>query len=154
MGENANPQLTQAIREGDLSLTRSVIIGLAATDLDEAKQAYQDALRELPAIVQAHDDFYPIDTDHASWTESYWHGITRDLMRNFSKERFEHLCQVGAHVFTARIIPPNIKLMEGERQSRSTTSTPPGRSCLVYVMFAIGMLICFPLVIWNLIKRY
>lgn len=163
VNEKLNPKdaktlerLNGAIREQDVMLARSIIIGLANINFAEAGRAFLYTAERMPELLQHNDgDLYPMSKDNTVWTLDYWHGITRDLMKNFSKERFEHLCEVGAHILpkksSGKNTPPKRTKVEQQPEFQQPVSHQPDNSKrVVYIALAIGVVIVIPWIIWML----
>lgn len=150
---NTKRRLDEAIRDQNTMLARSIIIGLTSTNFSEAMHAFFYVVERIPGVLQQHDaKAYPLK-EASDWTENYWHEITVDLMRNFSKERFEHLCAVGAVIFPERSKNSTARGANC-REAQCNCSVPSnGSNNTVYVALAIGVVIAIPLFIWLMVKR-
>lgn len=158
VNEKLNPKdaqtmerLDAAIREQDVVMARSIIIGLANKNFAEAGRAFLYAAERMPELLQQHDgDLYPISKKNSFWTEDYWHGITRDLMKNFSKERFEHLCEVGAQVLPRKSTAGTSFPVHTPTSQQYETHQPDSSNRMVYIALAIGIVIVVPWIVWIL----
>jgi hypothetical protein len=158
VNEKLNPKdaktmerLDAAIREQDVVMARSIIIGLANKNFAEAGRAFFYAAERMPELLQQHDgDLYPVSNEHSIWTEDYWHGITRDLMKNFSKERFEHLCEVGAEVLPKKSTGGTVSPVHTPKSQQYDSHQPNSSNKMVYIALAIGIVIIVPWIVWVL----
>lgn len=158
VNEKLNPKdaktmerLDAAIREQDVVMARSIIIGLANKDFAEAGRAFFYAAERMPELLQQHDgDLYPMSKENSLWTEDYWHGITRDLMKNFSKERFEHLCEVGAEVLPKKSTESTVSPVNTPKSEQYESHQPNRANKMVYIALAIGIVIIVPWIVWVL----
>ncbi|MEI6826876.1 MAG: hypothetical protein WCK54_14865 [Desulfuromonadales bacterium] len=158
VNEKLNPKdaktmerLDAAIREQDVVMARSIIIGLANKNFAEAGRAFFYAVERMPELLQQHDgDLYPMSKENSIWTEDYWHGITRDLMKNFSKERFEHLCEVGAQVLPKKSTGGTSPPVHAPKSQQSESHQSGSSNRMVYIALAIGIVIVVPWIVWIL----
>jgi hypothetical protein len=108
---NQYPDLVKAIEDNKMPLARSILIGLANRSIDRAVNALEYIQSISHSIFEPHDEaLYPINPDVTAWNEDYWHGVTSDLMHNFSLNRFKHLLDVARAI---RSKPENITIKEG-----------------------------------------
>lgn len=149
-------RLDSAIHDQEVQMARSIIIGLANDNFGEALRALVYAGDRMPELFQPHNDkLYPMRNDSTEWTEDYWHGLTGDLMRNFSKERFQHLCDVGVHVLPQKYAEKHSfpesatesKIAESKLRSSNQSDNVRGVVCIA---LAIGVVIVIPWIIWKL----
>lgn len=158
VNEKLNPKdaktmerLNAAIREQDVVMARSIIIGLANKDFAEAGRSFFYAAERMPELLQQHDgDLYPMPKENSIWTEDYWHGITRDLMKNFSKERFEHLCEVGAEVLPKKSTRSAVSPVHTPKSQQYESHPPNSANKMIYIVLAIGIVIVVPWIVWIL----
>lgn len=147
-------RLDAAIREQDVVMARSIIIGLANKNFAEAGRAFFYAAERMPELLQQHDgDLYPMSKENSLWTEDYWHGITRDLMKNFSKERFEHLCEVGAQVLPKKSTVDTVSPVHTPKSQQYDSHQSNSSNKMVYIALAIGIVIIVPWIVWVLFFR-
>lgn len=153
---NTKGRLDSAIRDQDVSMARSIVIGLANKNFGEALRAFIYAGDRMPELLQQHDgDLYPMYNNNATWSEDYWHSITGDLMRNFSKERFQHLCDVGAYILPNRPsheVEPSKSFKEPKQPDfkQQIPHQSDNSKRVVYIVLAIGIVIVIPWIIWML----
>lgn len=158
VNEKLNPKdaktmerLNAAICVQDVVMARSIIIGLANKNFAEAGRSFFYAAERMPELLQQHDgDLYPISKENSIWTEDYWHGITRDLMKNFSKERFEHLCEVGAQVLPKESTWGTVSPVHTPKSQQYDSHQPNSSNKMVYIALAIGIVIIVPWIVWVL----
>lgn len=97
-------QMIEAVESRRLALIRSVIISSINADPSGEKRmaqaAFAYAVDRVPEVLQ---DFDPGDSLKPSeeWNKDYWTSVKVGLMENFSRERFEHILEVGRVVFGA-----------------------------------------------------
>jgi tRNA isopentenyl-2-thiomethyl-A-37 hydroxylase MiaE len=91
--------LWKALDSNDTILARSVIIGYANESVIKLKGALEHIESKSQSIFVPHDEYlYPINSDRPAWDEDYWHGLTGDMMHNFSRERLDHMVQVAEYL--------------------------------------------------------
>ncbi|MDD3049977.1 MAG: hypothetical protein PHR06_02415 [Candidatus Cloacimonetes bacterium] len=89
-------ELMKAIDDKNIPLIRSMIIGYANQSASVAMEAIEHVKSKIPSIFVPHDgNLYPINHSRSAWNEDYWHGLTSDMMHNFSVERVNHLLEVA-----------------------------------------------------------
>ena len=84
-------------------------------DVDPTFEKYKEDYnycKNLPGMFEAHINLSGIISDSGRWDASYWDQLKIDLMKNFSKERFEHMIQVAKVVYAEKI-----ERLISERQS-------------------------------------
>jgi len=97
--------LDNAIAEKDPILVRSIIVTVGEQNLKEALAAYKYAIAggDPLGIVVKHDPEFVFQEDSSQWNRDYFIEHTQKMMRNFSREAFDHYLKVGAKVFPARM---------------------------------------------------
>lgn len=84
-------------------------------DVDPTFEKYKEDYnycKNLPGMFEAHINLSGMISDSGRWDASYWDQLKIDLMKNFSKERFEHMIQVAKVVYAGKI-----ERLISERQS-------------------------------------
>ena len=84
-------------------------------DVDPTFEKYEEDYnycKNIPGLFDAHADLNGMISDSGRWNASYWDQLKLDLMKNFSKERFEHMIQVAKVVYASKI-----ERLISERQS-------------------------------------
>lgn len=88
-------------------------------DVDPTFAKYEEDYnycKNIPGFFDAHIDLNGMVSDSGIWDTSYWNQLKIDLMKNFSKERFEHMIQVAKVVYAEKI-----ERLVNERQSLKDT---------------------------------
>ncbi|MCM1479975.1 MAG: hypothetical protein NC085_09735, partial [Muribaculaceae bacterium] len=73
--------------------------------------------RNVPGLWAAYEELTPLMSDQSRWNADYWVELKKDLKKNFSIKRFEHMRQVAQVIFADKI-----KRIYDER--RSTAEKP------------------------------
>lgn len=75
-------------------------------DVDPTFEKYKEDYNycmNLPGLFEADINLSGMISDSGRWDASYWDQLKIDLMKNFSKERFEHMIQVAKVVYAGKI---------------------------------------------------
>lgn len=75
-------------------------------DVDPTFEKYREDYefcKNIEGLFDAHQDLSGIDEQKENWTTNYWEQLKLDLMRNFSKVRFEHMINVAKVVYADKI---------------------------------------------------
>ena len=75
-------------------------------DVDPTFEKYEEDYnycKDIPGLFDVHSDLNGMISDSRRWNASYWDQLKLDLMKNFSKERFEHMIQVAKVVYASKI---------------------------------------------------
>lgn len=84
-------------------------------DVDPTFEKYKEDYnycKNIPGLFDVHADLSGMTSDSKKWNASYWDQLKLDLMKNFSKERFEHMIRVAKVVYAGKI-----ERLLSERQS-------------------------------------
>lgn len=150
-------KLDVLVNEGNLSRLRSELIGMLNVEVHNALKAFIYTVEQKPEILQYHDEeLYPINDENSSWDSSYWHGLTSDLMHNFSKERFEHMLLVRQYLDNKdnhEASSQGEKFRSHEFNDRSTENIDEPVNTFTYILIAAGIVLAIPLALWLMFKR-
>ena len=69
-------------------------------------------------LVEAHIELTPLREDKSAWDLPYWNSIKRDLIKNFSQKRFQHMREVSKVVNASEI--KKISNLQRERLETET----------------------------------
>lgn len=75
-------------------------------DVDPTFEKYEEDYnycKNIPGLFDAHANLSGMISDSKRWNSSYWDQLKLDLMKNFSKERFEHMIHVAKIVYADKI---------------------------------------------------
>jgi len=76
-------------------------------DVDPTFEKYKEDYnycKNIPGFFDAHVNLNGIISNEERWNSQYWDQLKLDLMKNFSKERFEHMIQVAKVVYADKIV--------------------------------------------------
>ncbi len=95
-------------------------------DVDPTFEKYEEdyayCCKNAPEMFDEHEELKtPLTNDQGSWNDDYWNKLKIDLLKNFSKKRFEHMRKV-AQVYYADKIK---RLRKERRQSTEPESGEP-----------------------------
>jgi len=117
--------LRRAMSENDPVLLRSLIVTTGDMSLLESHRAFNfatDGGDPYKILMPADPDFHFI-LDKAQWSKKYFFSHTQKMMRNFSREAFEHYLEVGKEVFPEKMKPfPEI---DDSQPTVNPSSLPP-----------------------------
>lgn len=153
---NLKLKLDKLIMEENLARLRSEIIGMANTDIQEFLRAFIYSVDKKPDVLQKHNEnLYPVNKNEKSWDDDYWHGLTSDMMHNFSKERFEHMLIVRQYLDRENT-QVDMSQEESVRPNRqgdeSTEGIEKKDNTLTIILITAGIVIAVPIVLWLLFK--
>lgn len=95
-------------------------------DVDPTFEKYKEDYnycKNIPGLFDVHANLSGFISDTERWNSSYWDQLKLDLMKNFSKERFEHMIQVAKVVYAGKI-----ERLINERQSAKNTSVEAAKT--------------------------
>jgi len=75
-------------------------------DVDPTFESYREDYeycKTLAGMFDAHRDLTALVSDKNRWTLEYWDQLKIDLMKNFSKKRFEHMILVAKVIYAEKI---------------------------------------------------
>ncbi len=99
-------EVKKRVENGDIRGLQYVFINCLDVDptFEKYKEDFEYCCKNVPEIFEKHADLAThIDNNQRNWTEDYWNGIKVDLLKNFSKERFEHMRNVAKIVYADKI---------------------------------------------------
>lgn len=81
-------------------------IFIDSLDVDPTFEKYQQDYNYCKGINGFFDEYTELtvlNMNSAEWNASYWDQLKRDLVKNFSQDRFEHMLQVAKVVYSDKI---------------------------------------------------
>ena len=90
-------------------------------DADPTFEDYREDFkycRDIPGLIEAHIELTPFCNDVAGWDEDYWIGLKKDLLKNFSMKRFQHMQKVAEVFYKEKIDKIQKERETKERQER------------------------------------
>lgn len=115
--------LRAAMAENDTVLIRSIIISAGNISLRDAANAFDFAVDggdPYKVLVPKNSEFI-FENDKGKWNKQYFFNHVQKMMRNFSREAFDHYLDVGAEVFPEKLKPLTSLVNPGH------TPPPPSR---------------------------
>ncbi len=95
----------KCVNNGDM--TGLHYIFLDSLDVDPTFEKYRDdyeyCKNNLEGFFETHQEMFALSQDRSQWTNAYWTQMKRDLGRNFSQKRFEHMMEVAKIVFAEKV---------------------------------------------------
>lgn len=79
---------------------------LDSLDVDPTFESYREEFeycRNVPGLWSEYEELTPLTSDQSRWTLDYWTELKKDLKKNFSMTRFEHMRSVSGVLFADKI---------------------------------------------------
>ena len=117
-------QVKEFLAKGDIRGLRYVF--LDSLDVDPTFEDYQedyDNCKKVSVFFEKHHELTTF-ADRAQWNNDYWQRLKRDLEKNFSRERFEHMKAVAMVVYAdkaARLLNERKKKASGSSSVKLDT---------------------------------
>ena len=120
-------QVKEFLGKGDIRGLRYVF--LDSLDVDPTFEDYQedyDNCKKVSGFFEEHHELTELTTvaDRAQWNNDYWQRLKRDLEKNFSRKRFEHMKAVAMVVYAdkaARLLNERKKKASGSSSVKLDT---------------------------------
>ena len=103
-------------------------IFIDSLDVDPTFEKYEQDYNYCKDISGFFDDYTEITHlkhNPSEWDKSYWDQLKRDLVKNFSKMRFEHMIRVAKVVYSEKI-----ERLISEREAKKTKNETPIESVI------------------------
>lgn len=103
---------------GDIQRLKYIFVDSLDVDptFEEYKEDYEYA-KKVPGLIEQNQELTPMTKDQSRWNDNYWIALKKDLIENFSAERFEHMQNVAKVIYADKI-----KRLEAERKKNSEAS--------------------------------
>ena len=117
-------QVKEFLGKGDIRGLRYVF--LDSLDVDPTFEDYQDDYdncEKVSGFFEKNHELTPF-ADRSQWNNDYWQRLKRDLEKNFSRERFEHMKAVAMVVYAdkaARLLNERKKKASGSSSVKPDT---------------------------------
>ena len=100
---------------GDIQRLKYIFVDSLDVDptFEEYKEDYEYA-KKVPGLIEQNQELTPMTKDQSRWNDNYWIALKKDLIENFSAERFEHMQNVAKVIYADKI-----KRLEAERKKNS-----------------------------------
>lgn len=89
-------------------------------DVDPTYEKYEEDLeyckKNIPDLFESFTELTPLTNDKSQWNEAYWLKLKKDIITNFSTERFNHMRAVARYVFKDKV-----SRLESERSAKGQT---------------------------------
>lgn len=76
--------------------------------------------KRIPGLLEEHIELTPVRKRESDWNIEYWNALKIDLLKNFSRERFQHMVEVAQVVHADKI-----RRIEEERRQRNRNVLAP-----------------------------
>lgn len=83
--------------------------------------------KRIPGLLEEHMELTPVRKRESDWNIEYWNALKIDLLKNFSRERFQHMVEVAQVVHADKI-----RRIEEERRQRNISA--PTQSAMLKVV--------------------
>lgn len=93
---------------------------LDSLDVDPTFESYREEFeycRNIPGLWAVYEELTPLTSDRSRWTLDYWTNLKKDLKKNFSIKRFDHMRTVSVALFADKI-----KRINDENKAASTVA--------------------------------
>ena len=107
-------QVKKCIDNNDIKGLRYVFYD--SLDVDPTFEKYRadyEICKGIQGFFEPYTELMPLSENRGSWDLNYWYSLKRDLEKNFSLKRFEHMRTVATVVFAQKL-----KQLEEERNER------------------------------------
>ena len=103
---------------GDVQRLKYIFVDSLDVDptFEKYKEDYEYA-KTVPGLIEQNQELTPMTKDQSRWNDNYWIALKKDLVKNFSAERFEHMQNVAKVIYADKI-----KRLEAERKKNSEAS--------------------------------
>lgn len=90
-------------------------------DVDPTYEKYEEDLayckKNMQDLFEPYTELTPLTNEKSQWNEAYWLKLKKDIITNFSEERFKHMRAVAKYVFQDKV-----KRLESERNAERKVS--------------------------------
>ena len=89
---------------GDIKALRYIFVDCLDVDptFEKYKEDYEYC-KNVPGLFDAYQEMNGLISDEALWDKKYWEQLKVDLMKNFSRKRFEHMIKVAKVVYSEKV---------------------------------------------------
>ena len=112
-----NEEIKQRADMGDIKRLRYIFWD--SLDVDPTFEDYEEEFaycKKVCCFFEKHRDITPFIKDSSKWNYEYWKLVKKELMENYSLERFEHMRQIAPVVYTEKVK----RIREEERKLASS----------------------------------
>lgn len=111
-----HPEVKKSVDAGDVKDLKYIFVD--SLDVDPTFEEYMDDYNYCAGknLFERHKDLTPFTDRKADWNDDYWEKIKRDLLKNFSRERLDHMRKVALVVNAEKVAR-----LQKERQTSAKT---------------------------------
>lgn len=110
-------EVKKRVEDGDIRGLQYVFVNCLDVDptFEKYKEDFEYCCKNMPQMFARHADLTThMDNNQNHWTDDYWNGLKVDLLKNFSKERFEHMRNVAKVVYADKVS----RLIQGRQREQ------------------------------------
>lgn len=121
-------EVKQSADAGDVKDLKYIFVD--SLDVDPTFEEYLDDYNYCvkKGLFEPHKKLNDFSNRQADWNDDYWQKIKRDLLKNFSRERLDHMRKVALVVLADKV-----ERLKRERQQNRQPAPPPISQPLVAV---------------------
>lgn len=115
--ETMHNEVKKRVEDGDIRGLQYVFVNCLDVDptFEKYKEDFEYCCKNMPQMFARHADLTThMDNNQNHWTDDYWNGLKVDLLKNFSKERFEHMRNVAKVVYADKVS----RLIQGRQREQ------------------------------------
>lgn len=112
-------EIRKCVDANDIKGLRYIFVD--CLDVDPTFEKYKsdyEYCTNMDGLFEPYRELTPLSLDKAAWDMNYWEQLKLDLMKNFSRKRFEHMREVAKVVYAEKID----KLFREREQQRDVTA--------------------------------
>ncbi|OUQ52529.1 hypothetical protein [Lachnoclostridium sp. An118] len=112
-------EIRKCVDANDIKGLRYIFVD--CLDVDPTFEKYKpdyEYCTNMDGLFESYRELTPLSLDKAAWDMNYWEQLKLDLMKNFSRKRFEHMREVAKVVYAEKIG----KLFREREQQRAVTA--------------------------------
>lgn len=111
-------EIRKCVDANDIKGLRYIFVD--CLDVDPTFEKYKsdyEYCTNMDGLFEPYRELMPLSLDKAAWDMNYWEQLKLDLMKNFSRKRFEHMREVAKVVYAEKVD----KLLREREQQRAVT---------------------------------
>jgi len=124
MADTMHNEVKERVENKDIRGLQFVFANCLDVDptFEKYEEDYAYCCKNAPEMFEAHvEGRTPLTNNQGSWNDDYWNEVKIDLLKNFSKKRFEHMRKVAQVVYAekiSRLISERRKLEEEAKRKQ------------------------------------
>jgi hypothetical protein len=107
-------EFVAVIQEGDIIRIRAMLKAFLTADPADSEERAQRHLlyarERIPELFEQHSAAIDMESNQTKWSAEYRDLAAGALLANFSEDRFQHLVEVGKHVYPKQSDPTGTKV--------------------------------------------